>query len=47
MNCHTHYFIWEKYAYFCDILIKIKFYAQNVQPKIHLDVMIREGDKSG
>ena len=33
MNCHTHYFIWKKYAYFCDILIKIKLYTQNVQPK--------------
>ena len=41
MNCHTQYFIWEKYAYFCDILIKIKLYTQNVQPKIHFDVVIR------
>ena len=44
MNCCTQYFIWEKYAYFCDILIEIKLYAQNVQPKIHLDVVIREDD---
>ena len=28
-----NFFIWEGYAYFCDILIKIKLYAQNVQPK--------------
>ena len=28
-----NYFIWEKYVYFCDILIKIKLFAQNVQPK--------------
>ena len=41
--CHTQYFILEKYAYFCDILIKTKLYAQNVQPKFHLDVVIREG----
>ena len=44
MNCCTQYFIWEKYAYFCDILIKIKLYAQNVQPKNPFDVVIREGD---
>ena len=33
MNCCTQYFISEKYAYFCDILIKIKLHSQNVQPK--------------
>ena len=27
-----------------DILMKIKLYAQNVQPKIYLDVIIRDGD---
>ena len=32
------------YAYFYDISIKIHLYAQNVHPKIHLDVVIREGD---
>ena len=41
INCHTQYFIWEKYTYFHAILIKIKLYAQNVQPKIHLDIVIR------
>ena len=45
MNCHTQYFIWEKYAYFCGIFIKIILYTQNVQPKVHLDVVIREGSK--
>ena len=43
MNCCTQYFIWKNYAYLFNILIKIKLYAQNVQPKIHLDVAIREG----
>ena len=43
MNCHPQYFIWERYEYFCDVLKKIKLYAQNVQPKIHLNVVIWEG----
>ena len=47
MNGHTQYFILEKYEYFCDILIKIKLYTQNIQPKIHLDVVIRVGDNRG
>ena len=33
MNCRTQYFIWEKYAYFCGILIIFKLYVQNVKPK--------------
>ena len=41
VNCHTQYFIEEKYLYFCDILIKL--YAQTVQQKFQLDVVIREG----
>ena len=34
VNCHTQYFIQEKYVYFYDILIIIKLYTQNVHPKI-------------
>ena len=44
MNFHTQNFIIEKYVYFCDILIKIKLHTHSVQPEIHLDVVIQEGE---
>ena len=44
MNCCTQYFIWEKYACFCDILIKLKLHAEMYSQKLHLDVAIQEGD---